>query len=247
VDELLRLACRLRSEPLHDSTARLGTLGLEPLAGRKVSSLSRGEARALSLVEALTSTRVRVVLIEEPGTWMDPRAAGRIPRALRDKAQAGAAIVLTTASPRDANELATDHVVVRRGALVSGPSSSDPRLSDLNRARLVVVSRGESDARLLAAALAVDSGVRGLGQEGAIVRVRGDDAVEVARAAGRAAVAAGAEIVELRWESDESGDGGSPWTPWTEPPAPTEADHQQRANRRSATDGLAVAGGERAS
>jgi ABC-2 type transport system ATP-binding protein len=244
VDELLRLACRLRSEALHDSTARLATLGVEPLARRKVRSLSRGEARAVSLVEALTSTRVRVVLVEEPGTWMDPRAAGRLPQALQDKAQTGAAIVLTTASPRDANELAIDHVVLHRGAVVSGPTSSDPRLSELNRARLVVVSRDEAGARLLAAGLARDPCVAGLGQEGVIVRVRGDDAVDLARATARAAVAAGAEIVELRWESDETAHGGSPWT---ERPGAMEGSRGRRAQQKSATGSLAGAEGEQAS
>lgn len=201
VDELLRLACRLRSETPADSTGRLAVLGVEALAARAVRSLSRGEARAVSLVEGLTSTRVRVLLVEEPGTWMDPRAAGRLFQALHGKAQTGAAIVLSTASAREANELATDHVVMRRGAVVSGPASSDPRLSDLHRAYLVVVSRDEAGARLLAAGLARDSAVGGLEQAGAIVRVRGDDPIDVARATATAAVAAGAEIIELRWES----------------------------------------------
>jgi len=212
VDEMLGVASRLRSEAVRDPAERLAELGIQALEKRTVRSLSRGEARAVSLAEALTSTRVRVVLIEEPITWMDPRAAGLVAEALRAKARMDGAIVLTTASARDAHELATDHVVMDRGAIVSGPTFTDPRFSDLRRAQLVLVSPDEADARLLAAGLARDPAVTALTQEGVVVRVRGHDAVGVARAAASCAVKAGAEIVEMRWESDPSSDLRAAWT-----------------------------------
>lgn len=212
VDEMLGVAARLRSEPVRDPAERLAELGIEALARRPVRSLSRGEARAVSLAEALTSTRVRVVLIEEPGTWMDPRAAGLVAEGLRAKARRDGAVVLTTASPRDAYDLAMDHVVMERGAIVSGPTFADPRFSDFRRAELVLVSPDEADARLLAAGLARDSAVAALSQEGAVVRVRGTDPVGLARAAASTAVQAGAEVVEMRWESPRSDDPRSPWT-----------------------------------
>jgi ABC-type multidrug transport system ATPase subunit len=211
VDEMLRVASHLRSEAVRSPTERLAIFGIESLAGRTVRSLSRGEVRAVSLAEALTSSRVRVVLIEEPGTWMDPRAAGRVAEGLRAKAQADCAIVLTTASTEDARDLASDHVVMQRGTVVSGPASTNPRLSDLRRAHLVLVSASEGDARLLAAGLARDSVVAGLAQEGAVVRVRSPDPVGLARAVANTAVDASAEIVEMRWEADSAGDPRSAW------------------------------------
>lgn len=218
VDEMLRVASLLRSEAVRSPADRLAIFGIEPLARRTVRSLSRGEARAVSLAEALTSSRVRVVLIEEPGTWMDPRAAGRVAEGLRAKAQTGCAIVLTTASRDDARELASDHVVLQRGTVVSGPASTDPRLSDLRRAHLVLVSPSEGDARLLASGLARDSVVAGLAQEGAVVRVQGLDPVGLARAVAATAVEAGADIVEMRWEVDSPRD---PRTEWSDSPRPT--------------------------
>lgn len=211
VDEMLRVASRLRSEAVRSPTERLAIFGIESLARRTVRSLSRGEARAVSLAEALTSSRVRVVLIEEPGTWMDPRAAGRVAEGLRAKARTDCAIVLTTASADDARDLASDHVVMQRGTVVSGPASTNPRLSDLRRAQLVLVSASEGDARLLAAGLARDSVVAGLSQEGAVVRVHSPDPVGLARAVASTAVEEGAEIVEMRWEVDSPRDSRPGW------------------------------------
>lgn len=225
VDEVLAVASRLRSEAPRDPMDRLAQLGIEALARRTVRSLSRAEARAVSLVEALTSTRVRVVLIEEPATWMDPRAAGRVAEGLRAKAQAGCAVVFTTTSARDASELAVDHVLMHRGTVVSGPSSADPRLSCLRRARLVLVSQVEGDARMLAAGLARNPAVTGLGQEGAVVWVRGDDPIGLARATASTAVETGADIVEMRWEFEPLGEARSQWS---DPPGAMRVARLQR-------------------
>ncbi len=96
VDEALALAATLRAEPLRDASARLAVLGVATLAKREVRSLSRDEARAVSLVEGLTSSRVRMVLVEEPLVAIDPRAAARLPDVLRAKGRAGDGVVFTT-------------------------------------------------------------------------------------------------------------------------------------------------------
>ena len=115
VDEALSLAAALRGEPVRAPAERLAPLGLEALAPRRVRSLSWAEARGVALAEALTSTRVRVILVEEPLVSMDPRACRRIAEELRARGDAGCAVLVDTASPRDAAEVATDHLLLRGG------------------------------------------------------------------------------------------------------------------------------------
>jgi len=105
VDEALSVAAALRAEPAQDAGGRLAVLGLEALARRPVRSLLASEARAVALAEALTSTQVRVLFIEEPFAVMDARAAGRMAERLRARAEGGAVIVVATASVGDATAM----------------------------------------------------------------------------------------------------------------------------------------------
>jgi ABC-type multidrug transport system ATPase subunit len=176
-------------------------LGLEALAGRPVHSLSRGEARGVALVEGLTSSRVRVLVLEEPFASSDARAAGRIAESLRSKSRSGCAIVFATASLRDAEDLADDYVLVRAGAVarktteVHGLAPHAP-----GEARLVVIARHGIDAKALLPAFAGESDVTGVEVDANVVTVRGSDPMALARAAGRAAVQANVNVVEIRSE-----------------------------------------------
>jgi ABC-2 type transport system ATP-binding protein len=201
VDEALTLASVIRGEPPQAAAERLSVLGLEALARRPVQSLSRGEARGVALIEGLTSSRVRVLVLEEPFASSDARAAGRIAESLRGKSRTGCAIVLATASLRDAEELADDYVLVRAGTVVGKTTA----VHDLARlapggARLIVVARHGTDARALLPAFAGESDVTAVEVDANIVTVRGADPVALARAAGRAAVQANIDVVEIRRE-----------------------------------------------
>jgi ABC-2 type transport system ATP-binding protein len=201
VHEVLALAAAIRQEPPRDAAARLAVLGVETLAVRKVRSLSRPEARAVALAEAVTSSRVRVLLANEPLVAVDPRAASRLPAVLRERAGDGCAVVVATGSPRDASELADDHVILRGGALV-GRATSIELLAGFSPegVRLGIVLRDASGARSLASALAQDAQVEGVERRGACVTARGRQVEALARAAGRAIVDSGADVTELRIE-----------------------------------------------
>ncbi len=203
VAELVRLAESIRGEPHRPVAERLGYLGLETLAARPLGSLSRAEARAVALAEALTSARVRVLLVEEPLVDVDGRALGRLPDALRARGREGWAVVLATASTRDAGELADDCVLVRTGKVV-GPAPSPESFAGLSSGgvHLTVVTRSPGDARRLVAALASDDeldAIEAIEVDGLALRARGREPATLARAAGRAAVAAGVDVVELRF------------------------------------------------
>jgi ABC-type multidrug transport system ATPase subunit len=203
VDEALALAATLRGEPARDAVARLAPLGIEALAQRAVRSLPLAEARAVALAEALTSEAVRVVLVEEPFAAMDARAAGRVANLLRARADAGVVVVVATASVGDAADVADDHLLLRRGAVVRRGGSDDALVGfwhDGDQARLRVVMRDAEDGRALAAALARQPEVLGVERLVGAVCARGRDAEPLAQAAARAAIEAGVDVTELRFD-----------------------------------------------
>jgi ABC-2 type transport system ATP-binding protein len=195
VRELLSLAASVRGDADSDGTKRLAALGIEALAPRVVRSLSREEARAVALAEALTSPRVRVLLLEEPLVAVDPRAAARLPEVLRARGRDGCAALVATASLRDAGELADDHVFLRAGAVV-GHVASIGELAGLvpGGARIRVVA---SDPQALQAAVANEAAVEAVARRDGALVARGRDATELAAAVNRAIVASGVDVVEM--------------------------------------------------
>jgi ABC-type multidrug transport system ATPase subunit len=199
VHEALAVAAAVRKETGRDAADRLAVLGVETLAERRVQSLTRGEARAVALAEALTSASVRVLLVEEPLVAMDPRAQGRVAEALRARARSGCAVVVTTASMRDAGELADDWLALRAGAIVGQAACVDTLAEAApDGASLRVVLRQAREASALVAALAREGDVDTIEREQGSVRLHGRDATALARAVGRAALAADVDIAELR-------------------------------------------------
>jgi ABC-type multidrug transport system ATPase subunit len=180
----------------------LALLGLESLEARIVRSLSKPEARALAWVEALTSPSVRAILADEPLVGVDSRAAGLLLEALRARGRAGCAVVVTTASVRDASEFADDLLFLRAGNEV-GRASSFESLANLpsENARLVLVAPDVEQARLLIAAVAGANDVARAELEGLTVTLRGGDPTTMARWAAQAAIRACVDIVELCVES----------------------------------------------
>jgi ABC-type multidrug transport system ATPase subunit len=213
VEEILALAALVRSEPARAAAERLRLLGIEALAPRTAGSLSVGEARAVAIAEALTSARVRVALIEEPFVAMDPRAAPRLPEVFRTKAGGGCAVVVTTASIRDASELADDAVLLKAGALLGEASSSaDIVGARAGRSGLRIVVRDAGEARLLVAQLAREDAIEAVEHDGSWVLARARDPIALARAAGQAIVKAEVNVAEMRLDPppfDEPGDSGA--------------------------------------
>jgi ABC-type multidrug transport system ATPase subunit len=198
VREVLAMASTIRGEPFHDPVERLGALGVEALVSRGVWTLSRAEARAVAIAEAATSTRVRILLVEEPWVALDPRAASPLPELLRARSRDGHAVIFATASVRDAAELADDCILLREGAIVGGPSSMD-RLAGFSpggvRIRIIA-----SDPLALAGALAREAGIEAVARRNTVVTVRGRDTVELSRAVSCAILASGVDVTEMRVE-----------------------------------------------
>jgi ABC-type cobalamin/Fe3+-siderophores transport system ATPase subunit len=195
VDEVCDLAAEVRpGEPRKPAGERLAPLGLEAMARRRVSSLSPAEARAVSLAIALSLANAKVLLVEEPLAWLEPSAPPRVIEALRARASEGAAVIVTTASVRDATRLGDELMLMTGGALAALP----PGLAHAGPAgaRLRVVVAGAEHAPLVGA-LAAEAGVDAIdtrsyaaGSGGTraatAIAVAGPDLLALARAVNRA-------------------------------------------------------------
>ena len=201
VGQVLALAAALRGDEARDPARRLAMLGVDALAERWVASLSREEARAVALAEAVTSDAVRVVLLEEPLLSMDARASGRLPEALRARARDGRAVVIATASMRDACDIADDLVAIRGGRVSPRTACTDALVeAGPEGVELRVVLRDLAAAPALVAALIGEADVEAVQREQGAVYLRGRSATTLARAAGQAALEADVELAELRIE-----------------------------------------------
>jgi energy-coupling factor transporter ATP-binding protein EcfA2 len=202
VREILALSQRLRGDvrvPALESLSALGLEALEPKLGR---SLTPDEGRAVLLAAALGSSRVRVLLVEEPGVRVEPRAARRLGAALREFTRDGRVVVMVTSSARDAEGFAEDTWQLRAGRLRGpcSPTMSSPLEPSTAGASLRVLV---SDSRVLAAALTRESHVEGVTYDDGGLRVHGANALALAEAVGRAIVATEVDVFELRLETGD--------------------------------------------
>ncbi|MFF5706323.1 ATP-binding cassette domain-containing protein [Streptomyces sp. NPDC012794] len=120
--ENLRLFARLAG--LRGRTAReradelLERFALGEAADRVASTWSGGMRRRLDLAAGLV-TRPRVLFLDEPTTGLDPAAREQIWTAVRDLADGGTTVLLTTQYLEEADRLADGIVVVDRGRAVA--------------------------------------------------------------------------------------------------------------------------------
>jgi ABC-2 type transport system ATP-binding protein len=199
VAEMLDGSARIRGDAPSAADARLEQLGIASLAPRPIRSLSLSEAHAVALAEAITSPTVRVLLLEEPFASVDPRASVLLAERLRERAKGGAAILVATASARDATTLATSVLILSNGKLVRHGSTLES-VAPSGSHRVHVVA---SDPRALVAALARDAAVSQVALDGDAIVVEGGDRTAVANAIARAAVDGQIDLVEMR--SDRGG------------------------------------------
>ena len=73
----------------------LALVNASALTARKVAELSTGELRRVLIARALVN-RPQALLLDEPGTGLDPVARGRLLAMLRDLARQGVTLVLVT-------------------------------------------------------------------------------------------------------------------------------------------------------
>jgi ABC-2 type transport system ATP-binding protein len=98
----------------------LRRLSLDAVADRRSGTYSGGQRRRLDLGASLVGAP-RLLLLDEPTTGLDPAGRREVWDAVRDLANAGTGILLTTHYLEEANELADQVVVIDHGrAIASG-------------------------------------------------------------------------------------------------------------------------------
>ncbi|MFF2008698.1 ATP-binding cassette domain-containing protein [Streptomyces sp. NPDC058195] len=114
----LRLFARLQRLRGDAARARADELlerfGLAEAADRPARTYSGGMRRRLDLAASLL-TRPRVLFLDEPTTGLDPHSRNRIWAAVRELADRGTTVLLTTQYLEEADRLADDIVLIDRG------------------------------------------------------------------------------------------------------------------------------------
>ena len=95
VGEVLDLVCALRGAPRADGERALAEVGLAELGGRTVRELSMGQRRRAMLAAALVG-RAAVLVLDEPLETMDRAMRAMIVAWARERAAAGAAVLVAT-------------------------------------------------------------------------------------------------------------------------------------------------------
>ncbi|MEU6997471.1 ABC transporter ATP-binding protein [Nonomuraea sp. NPDC046570] len=106
--------------------------GLREKAGTKVRQLSGGEKRRLDLALALLG-RPEVLFLDEPTTGMDPEARRNTWQVVRDVADSGTAILLTTHYLEEAQQLASRMAIMDRGRIVAGGGMAETLAAQAGR------------------------------------------------------------------------------------------------------------------
>lgn len=109
VGELLAMTRGYYAQPLSVADC-VAMAGLQGLLGRRYGKLSGGQQRRVQFAMAICG-RPRVLFLDEPTTGLDIEARQQLWAAIRERAAAGCAVLLTTHYLEEAEALA-DHVVV---------------------------------------------------------------------------------------------------------------------------------------
>lgn len=114
--ELLAFVADVRGAP-RDGNDALLALAVEPTdRERLIAELSVGTQQKVAFAAALVGAPAAIVL-DEPFTGLDVRAVGRFERAVRERAEAGAAVLLSSHDLEGIERLATRAVALRGGVI----------------------------------------------------------------------------------------------------------------------------------
>ncbi|MEV3854644.1 ATP-binding cassette domain-containing protein [Streptomyces sp. NPDC050095] len=112
--ENLRLFARLLRAPRSRADELIEQFDLADAADRPARTYSGGMRRRLDLAASLI-TRPAVLFLDEPTTGLDPHSRNDIWAAVRELAQAGTTVLLTTQYLEEADQLADEIVLIDEG------------------------------------------------------------------------------------------------------------------------------------
>lgn len=136
--------------------ALLERFDLLEASGKPVGLYSGGMRRRLDIAVALLLSPA-VLFLDEPTTGLDPRGRAEVWTAVREIADTGAAVLLTTQYLDEADRMAARIAVLRRGTVIAEGTPSELKRS-IGGDRVVVTPRERADLGELASCLHVATG-----------------------------------------------------------------------------------------
>jgi ABC-2 type transport system ATP-binding protein len=150
VRQNLELVRRLRGLPdRHAVDQVIDRLDLTAYAERRTWSLSLGNAQRLGLAKALIH-RPDLLILDEPANGLDPAGVVEIRQLLRDLADQGTTVFLSSHILAEVARLATRIGIIDQGRLLQELDTAD--LAGRTRPRLVVAARDPAAAAAVLAA-----------------------------------------------------------------------------------------------
>jgi ABC-2 type transport system ATP-binding protein len=227
VERVVALALAARGASPGAARALLAGFGIGDLAPRRPATLTFAEARAVDVALALSAPAPLLVMVHEPFADVALPDPGLVRARLRELAQAGVCVVVTTSSPGDARSLGDGILLLQAGAFTRAVDGAGVALVPGHAAPLVAyigVAPGAAAVRELAAALARRPEVREVAfddarADGQLARLRvaGDDVDACALALAELAAAAGVAVASIGTEPPDLADVRAyrvaPW-PW---------------------------------
>ncbi len=116
--EQIRLYARLKGETAGEAMACLKAVGLDEAAGRRVGGYSRGMRQRLGLAQALLGSP-RLLVLDEPTGGLDPESRRAFYRAVAERADGGAAVLMSSHALDEVERHVDRVAVLRRGRLLA--------------------------------------------------------------------------------------------------------------------------------
>lgn len=129
-----------------DSMALLQRVGLGDRAGDRVANFSKGMRQRLMISRAFIN-QPAVLFLDEPTGGLDPVTAAVIRRLIREEADSGAAILLTTHNMMEADQLSDRVAFINEGEIVALDSAENLKLKYGRRAVRVRLRGGDGEIR----------------------------------------------------------------------------------------------------
>ena len=125
-----------------DAEGLLRRVGLADRAGDRVSRYSKGMRQRLMMARALVN-EPRVLFLDEPTDGLDPVSSQAIRHLIRQEAERGAAVLLTTHDMFEADELSDRVAFINEGTLYALDTPENLKLQHGRRAVKVRVRTGD--------------------------------------------------------------------------------------------------------
>lgn len=121
--EQIRLYARLKGETASEAMACLKTVGLDKAANRRVGGYSRGMRQRLGLAQALLG-KPRLLVLDEPTGGLDPESRRAFYQAVTERADGGAAVLMSSHALDEVERHVDRVAVLRRGRMLASGTMS---------------------------------------------------------------------------------------------------------------------------